>query len=123
MNHSMIRQCPACGGQLVATRLGCSTCEIAIEGRFDTSAFGRLSQEQQGFVKTFLAARGNIKLVERELGISYPTVRNRIQAVQQALGLSDRAAGEEDEKAPAAGVLDKLAAGDISVDEALKELE
>lgn len=121
MNHALIQACPACGGQLEATRLSCASCEIVIEGHFATSPYARLSAEQQEFVKTFLAARGNIKLVERQLGISYPTVRNRLEAVQRALGLTDLAAGGE-EREDMLDVLKRLESGDLSVDEAIDSL-
>jgi len=122
VKNTVILNCPGCGGQLEATRLSCSACGITIEGRFATSPFARLSAEQQQFVSTFLAARGNIKLVERQLGISYPTVRNRLRAVQQALGLSDLA--EEDERREdVLGLLKRVESGELSVDDAVDSLE
>jgi len=122
MDHAVILECPACGGELEATRLSCVSCEIQIEGHFATPAFAKLSAQQQEFVKIFLAARGNIKLVERELGISYPTVRNRLQAVQEALRLPDLAA-PEGESRDVSEVLDRLESGELSVDEAVDLLE
>ena len=122
MDPVMILECPACGGELEATRLSCASCEIQIEGHFATSPFARLSAQQQEFVKIFLAARGNIKLVERQLGISYPTVRNRLQAVQETLRLPDLAA-PEGESRDVSEVLDRLESGELSVDEAVDLLE
>ncbi len=122
MSDTTILGCPACGGQLEATRLSCTSCDIVIEGHFSASPFARLSAEQQGFVKTFLAARGNIKLVERRLGISYPTVRNRLDVIRRALGLPDLAAGEGEVRG-VSEVLDRLEAGELSVDDAIDSLE
>jgi len=122
MDRPVIFTCPGCNGELEAVRLRCGSCGIAIEGRFATSPFARLSGEQQDFVKTFIAARGNIKLVERQLGVSYPTVRNRLDAVRRALGLPDLAGGEEGEP-DVKGLLDRLEAGDLSVDKAIDALE
>ena len=118
MDHVAILACPGCGGPLVATRLECTSCGIAVEGRFATSPLARLSADQQEFVKTFLACRGNIKLVERQLGISYPTVRSRLDVVRQALGLPDLAAGEEEGK-DVVDVLRRVESGELSVDEAV----
>lgn len=121
MANAVILACPACGGQLESTRLHCSSCSVVIEGRFAASPFARLSIDQQEFVKTFLAARGNIKMVEQQLGMSYPTVRSRLAGVQQALGLPDLAAGEE-ARADKRAVLDRVESGELSVDEAIEAL-
>jgi len=122
VKNTVILNCPGCGGQLEATRLSCSACGITMEGRFATSPFARLSAEQQQFVSTFLAARGNIKLVERQLGISYPTVRNRLRTVQQALGLSDLAEGDE-RREDVLDVLKRVESGELSVEDAVDSLE
>jgi hypothetical protein len=106
---------------LEVVRLSCPSCDIRIEGHFTASPFTGLAPEQVDFVKVFLAARGNIKLVERRLGVSYPTVRSRLQAVQEAMGLQDLASAEE-ERPDTVAVLNKLAAGDLSVDEAIDSL-
>lgn len=113
--------CSVCGGELEAVRLQCRTCETALEGHFEVSPFARLTAEQHQFLVLFLRSRGNIKEVERALGLSYPTVRSRLDAVLQALGL----AGEEP-AAPArrrADILDELEAGRITVAEALEQLK
>jgi hypothetical protein len=114
--------CPVCGGHLEVVRLSCPACDIRVEGRFASSPFTALSAEQVDFVRVFLAARGNIKLVERQLGISYPTVRSRLQAVQQAMGLKDLSSAEE-ARPNTVDVLNKLAAGELSVDEAIDSLD
>ncbi len=121
MESATILTCPGCGGRMEATRLRCLSCDIAIEGHFAAPPFAALTAEQQEFVKTFLAARGNIRLVERQLGISYPTVRSRLDAVRRALGLPDLAAGEE-ERGDVQDVLDKVESGELSVDKAIESL-
>jgi hypothetical protein len=115
----MFSVCPVCGGKLEATRLECADCEIAIEGRFSTGRLGSLPAETQDFIETFIKCRGNIKEVERELGISYPTVRARLDAAIRALGYEV----EPDEKSRAVSlVIGRLKDGTLTVDSALEEL-
>nr|PZN68612.1 MAG: hypothetical protein DIU55_13940 [Bacillota bacterium] len=120
-------QCPVCSGELAVARLECDQCGTAIEGSFDPSPFARLTPEQQEFVIIFLRARGNIKEVERELSISYPTVRARLDAVLEALGYRvDRAAAEEEllqKQARRREVLERLSRGEITAEEAVAELK
>ena len=87
--RTMIGKCPACDSrEFEISRLRCTKCETSIEGRFKISKLGRLSTEHQNFIEIFIKCRGNIKDVERELGISYPTVRSKLDRVIQALGYS-----------------------------------
>lgn len=89
MARDVISTCPVCEGELLITRLHCRSCGTAIEGEFGVGRFGRLSREQLALLESFLRARGNLKEMERELGISYPTVRGRVDALVRALGLGD----------------------------------
>ena len=98
MARDVISTCPVCQGELTITRLQCRSCGTALEGEFGVGRFGRLEREQLSFLESFLRSRGNLKEMERELGISYPTVRSRLEALLRALGLSD---GEGAEEAPA----------------------
>jgi hypothetical protein len=129
MTRELIATCPVCEGELQVSRLRCTTCGTAIEGQFSVGRFGRLSREQMYLLESFLRARGNLRDMERELGISYPTVRNRVEALVRALGLGD---GEPAQAAPAmadtgvAGmrrqVLERLARHEITADQAAAEL-
>lgn len=125
MRRRALGKCPVCGEALDVARLSCPRCETSIEGRFETCKFCQLTNEQKDFVEIFIRSRGNIKEVERELGISYPTVRGRLDAVIQALGYPverDR----EDESQTATkrkNVLDSLARGEIPAEEAIKLLK
>ena len=92
--REVIATCPVCDHRLEVTRLHCAECDTTLEGRFSVGRFGRLNREQLGLLETFLRARGNLRDLERELGISYPTVRNRIEALLKALGLTDAADGQ-----------------------------
>lgn len=86
--REVIATCPVCDHQLEVTRLHCVECDTTLEGRFSVGRFGRLGREQLALLETFLRARGNLRDLERELGISYPTVRNRLEALLRALGLT-----------------------------------
>lgn len=90
---TVIRRCPVCSEELTVTRLHCQACDTAIEGRFRLGRFGRLSSEQLAFVEVFLKNRGIIKDVEAELGLSYPTVRARLDEALKAMGFAG--AGED----------------------------
>ena len=98
MAHDVISTCPVCQGELMISRLHCRSCGTALEGEFGVGRFGRLSREQLALLESFLRSRGNLKEMERELGISYPTVRSRVDALVRALGLAD---GEGDAPAEA----------------------
>jgi hypothetical protein len=101
MARDVISTCPVCEGELAITRLHCRTCGTSLEGEFGVGRFGRLSREQLALLESFLRSRGNLKDLERELGISYPTVRGRIEAVLRALGLADADETAPDEPAEA----------------------
>ena len=97
MVHDVIATCPVCSGELTIARLHCRTCGTALEGEFGVGRFGRLDREQMSLLESFLRSRGNLKEMERELGISYPTVRGRVDALIRSLGLADGAAADGDE--------------------------
>ena len=97
MVHDVIATCPVCTNELTVTRLHCRSCGTALEGEFGVGRFGRLDREQMSLLESFLRSRGNLKEMERELGISYPTVRGRVDALIRSLGLSEGSAGEADD--------------------------
>ncbi len=86
------------------TRLHCRSCGTSLEGDFSVGRFGRLSREQLALLESFLRSRGNLREMERELGISYPTVRGRVEALVRALGFGPRA-HEVDDDAPTEAVV------------------
>jgi hypothetical protein len=103
MAHDVISTCPVCQGELTITRLQCRSCGTGLEGEFGVGRFGRLGREQLAFLESFLRSRGNLKEMERELGISYPTVRGRLETLLRALDLGDGPAvpvPDEDEAMP-----------------------
>ena len=89
MEREVISTCPVCERRLQVTRLHCNTCGTTIEGEFNVGRFARLGREQMALLESFLRSRGNLRELERELGVSYPTVRNRVEALLRALGLGD----------------------------------
>ncbi len=90
MPHDVIATCPVCAGELAVTRLRCGGCGTTIEGEFGVGRFARLTRDQVTLLESFLRSRGNLRDMERELGISYPTVRARVEALVRALGFGPR---------------------------------
>ncbi len=88
MAHDVISTCPVCEHELSVTRLHCRECGTTLEGEFAVGRFARLGREQLALLESFLRSRGNLREMERELGISYPTVRGRVEALVRALGLA-----------------------------------
>jgi len=95
MPRDVISTCPVCSSELSITRLQCRGCGTSIEGEFNVGRFGRLNREQLALLESFLRARGNAKELERELKVSYPTVRARIESLVRALGLADETEPDE----------------------------
>ena len=126
MVHDVIATCPVCAGELTITRLHCRACGSALEGEFGVGRFGKLDREQLSLLESFLRSRGNLKEMERELGISYPTVRGRVEALVRALGFGARAdADDADEPAADATsgrtreeILEAVARHEISAEDA-----
>jgi hypothetical protein len=128
MPHDVISTCPVCSGELAVTRLHCGNCGTTLEGDFSVGRFGRLNRDQLVLLESFLRSRGNLREMERELGISYPTVRGRVEALVRALGFGPRAdADDGDEPAAVTGpaatrtraeILEALARHEISAEDA-----
>lgn len=119
MKSEVIGKCPVCGDELYVTKLSCHKCHTHIEGNFMLCKFCKLSNEQKNFVEVFIKSRGNIKEIEKELGISYPTVRGRLEDVIEALGYSPKYAEPTIDKTE---IIRKLSDGEITSEEALKLL-
>ena len=121
VKHRVLGSCPICNNKLSVTQLHCDECSTTIEGQFEICKFCQLNLEQKEFIETFIRCRGNIKEVERELRISYPTVRGRLDAVIEALGYSvDRA--ENAEVARRRRAMEQYERGEISREEALSKV-
>ncbi len=116
-------RCPVCRSELEVTRLHCSSCDTSIEGRFAGGPIAHLSAEQVDFIVTFVRCEGKINRMEQELGVSYPTIRNRLHEVIRTLGF-EPGKDEPVEIAPErrSAVLEELEAGKISADDAMRIL-
>ena len=118
--------CPICGGEINVTRIHCRECDTTIEGRFRISGgpFSQLTSEQLTFVETFVRSEGRINRVEGELGLSYPTIRNRLHEVIRAMGFEPggvEAPGLSDVKRTQ--ILEELDQGRFTAEEAMRLLQ
>jgi hypothetical protein len=115
-SKKLISRCPFCEGKLEICRLGCAQCDTSIESTLPIPAFFRLPPDLQEFVMIFLRCQGKIRDVEKELGISYPTVIKRLELVNVLLGNRAAPSGRKD-------ILEQLERGEINVQEATQLLK
>ncbi|OYT69766.1 MAG: hypothetical protein CFK49_10470 [Armatimonadetes bacterium JP3_11] len=117
-------RCPICSGKLIVTQVTCEDCATSVQGQFLPNRFSQLDPEQLQFLEVFLRNRGMLAGVERELGISYPTARNKLDALLLALGLTP--ATTQDLNGHVAQqrreILDLLEQGQITAEEAARKL-
>lgn len=118
-----VSQCPACAHPLVVTELSCDRCGTIVRGRFVPPQWMKLLPDQWEFVALFLKVRGNLREMERELGISYPTVRGRLEQILRLLGLAEGSGDKDSEGTKPADILRAVESGELSVDEAVFQLE
>lgn len=127
MKYKAPSKCPVCGEKLSITKLTCHNCSTSIDGDFQPCEFCRLPAEDLEFAKVFIKCRGNIKDVEKELGISYPTVRGKLDAVIKSLGFETlpKEASKDDElkKTARNEILDQLSDGKITTKEAAEKIK
>lgn len=120
-------KCPVCGQEMAVTRLHCRACDSALEGRFELTRFARLSLEQIAFLETFVRCQGKLNWVGDELGLSYPTVRSRLNDLIRALGFEvpDEPPAETRQRSAQQrqAILEDLAAGKLSAEEAIALLQ
>jgi hypothetical protein len=120
--RKILEECPSCGGALEVTRLNCTSCQTIILGQWRPCTFCTLSPESSRFLLTFVQCRGNVKEMERELGISYWTVRRQVDELIAELGIEAAPAEEVDTTAQELEILEQVNEGQISPDEALEAL-
>ena len=107
-------QCPFCEGDVTIKEFECQCCHSHIKGEFTSNRFQKFNPEQLYFIERFLVNGGNIKLMEKDLGISYPTVKNKLKHIIQKLGYENKRSQKD--------ILKDLADGTITAQEALKEI-
>lgn len=117
---------PFSGADLVVSELFCPETGISIKGNFEIPRYARLDAEQLRFLEAFLRCRGVITAMERELGISYPTVKTRLDGLLQALDLTpvkDDTQRKERAAETKKAILDQLERGEISAEEAKERMK
>ncbi len=122
--NPVLGNCPVCGDEMVVTKLQCRGCGSELSGFFGLERIYQLGPEQRHFLELFIKNRGNVMKVGEELGISYPTARNRLSEVIEALGYEvaeepEPAGVSEDQRR---AILEQLAQGQISSEEAVARL-
>lgn len=114
----LLTNCPVCGGKMTITEYTCDQCSTTIRGKFELDDIMKLSPDQLDFLKVFIKNRGNLSEVQKELNISYPTARNRLEDIVKAMGYEviDR------DREEASKILEKLESGELMPDAALEML-
>ncbi len=115
--------CPVCSERLSVTKLQCRNCDTVIEGHFEIGRLGKLNSEQLQFIETFIRCEGKLSRMEPELGMSYPTLRARLTEIIRVMGFPVGPEGERLSDEERHRVLDELASGKISSEEAMSILE
>lgn len=131
--RKILESCPTCGGDFAVTELTCTVCDTVVRSHYSPCPFCRLAPEDLAFLLVFVRNRGNVKEMERELGVSYWTIRGRLNEVITSMGLEPGGEPDVEEPAPARptapqspaarqAVLERLRGGEISAEEAARQL-
>jgi hypothetical protein len=118
---------PVSGGELHISELACEESGVTIKGKFEIPRYAKLDPEHASFLETFLRCRGMLNAVERELNLSYPTVRARLDSLLEALDLGgfakEEPARREKSTEKKRSILDQLEKGEITAEEAKKRIK
>lgn len=117
----LFEQCPACGGQIVITEIQCANCHLKMQGEFTPGLFSSLSSDQLNFVRAFLRVRGNLSEMEKVLGVSYPTIRNKLEEINNVLEQAEQ--NPPPAKSERSLILDQVASGELDAAQALEQLK
>ena len=124
--RKVLERCPSCNGEMVITQLSCTQCDTIILGRFRPDIFSRLAPDDLDFVVHFVKSKGNVKEMERELGISYWTIRNKLNEVVDQLGFAGSTSSEPIDEAALADdrqlILKQVENGELSPQDAAARL-
>lgn len=127
--YPVLSNCPVCKSDLYVEKLHCHYCGSSVEGNFSLSKFNYLEQEKLYFIEVFVKNRGNIKAIEKELNISYPTVKKMLDDVIVGLGYTLDEEEEiipkekEESKINKASILERIEKKEITVAEAIELLK
>ena len=113
--RKVLEHCPSCGGELEVTRMSCTECDTVIQGHYTLCRFCGLDPQQTRLLEVFVQTRGNVKEMERELGISYWTIRKQIDTLIVSLGLEIPGKPFVDIKASQNEILQALEKGEILI--------
>ncbi len=121
MRKELPGACPVCGGRMHVRELGCRSCDITIRGEFELSPFNALTKDELRFVELFIRTQGNLRDMQSELGLSYPTVKKQLENVIRSLGYDVKPEPAPDPED--LDVLGRLKSKEISVEEAVERLK
>ncbi len=113
-----LTNCPFCSGDFIIKEVECQSCKTQIKSNFRINRFHMFKPEDLYFIEIFLKNEGNIKLMEKDLGVSYPTVKSRLKNIINTLGYKSKLAESEDR----VKILNALSEGKIDVKDAIKSL-
>lgn len=113
-----LSNCPYCGGDFIIKEVECQGCKTLIKSKFRVNRFHMFKPEDLYFIEIFLKNEGNIKLMEKDLGVSYPTVKSRLKNIITILGYKTKSDNSEKRLK----ILNALSDGEINVKEAIKSL-
>jgi hypothetical protein len=121
--RKVLERCPSCGGMLEVTQMSCTNCDTVIHGHYAVCRFCNLDPTQTRLLEVFVQTRGNVKEMERELGISYWTIRKQIDALIAALGLKAPRDSLQDIEEQQNEILQALENGEIDGTEAINRMQ
>jgi len=108
--RKLLERCPSCGGEIEVSGLHCNSCGTDVHGHFAPCRFCQLSPDQTTFLLMFVQSRGNLTELEKSLGVSYPTVRAKLDEIIGQLGGVASRPGRGERR----GLLERVAAGELS---------
>ena len=121
--RKLLEACPACGCEMIVTQQSCTCCNTSVAGTFQPTIFSKLSPESLAFVEAFVKNRGNVKEMERELGISYWAIRNQINDMIAQLGFDTAPLDTSADAQARHEILQRVETGELTIEEAARLLE
>jgi len=124
MKNQVIGYCPICDNKLKVTKLGCSKCGTELSGQFHLGKFAYLKEDELRFIELFVKNAGNMKQLQNELGVSYPTAKKMLNDIITSLGYeNDEDQSNETKNFNQTEILKKIENKEISPEEGLRLLD